>query len=411
MPIVVQKFGGTSVATADRVRTAAQRSIATQKDGNQVVVVVSAQGQMTDELIAMGREISPHPPRRELDVLISTGEQISIALFAMAVHEMGHKAISFTAAQVGILTDSSHTRARILKVKADRILEELNNGNIVIVAGFQGVDEKNNITTLGRGGSDTTAVALAAALKADLCEIYTDVDGVFTADPRIVPAARRLAVISHDEMMEMASLGAGVLHLRSVEFAKNFNVKLVVRSSLNDREGTLVCEETPAMERVMVRGCAISKEEALISVEHVPSKPGALPKFFEALADNGINIDMIVQSARGKNSTDVSFTVNRDDLFDAVQLTKQVAKSVGAQRVTSNRGVAKVSVVGIGMRSQPGVAAKVFGTLGRKNIRMYMITTSEIKISCLVDEEKGEEALKAIHEAFKLGKTSGDLVR
>lgn len=411
MPIVVQKFGGTSVATADRVRTAAQRSIATQKKGNQVVVVVSAQGQMTDELIAMGREISPHPPRRELDVLISTGEQISIALFAMAVHEMGHKAISFTAAQVGILTDSSHTRARILKVKADRILEELNNGNIVIVAGFQGVDEKNNITTLGRGGSDTTAVALAAALKADLCEIYTDVDGVFTADPRIVPGARRLAAISHDEMMEMASLGAGVLHLRSVEFAKNFNVKLVVRSSLNDREGTLVCEETPAMERVMVRGCAISKEEALISVEQVPSKPGALPKFFEALADNGINIDMIVQSARGKNSTDVSFTVNRDDLFDAIQLTKQVAKSVGAQRVTSNRGVAKVSVVGIGMRSQPGVAAKVFGTLGRKNIRMYMITTSEIKISCLVDEEKGEEALKAIHEAFKLSKASGDSVR
>lgn len=411
MPIVVQKFGGTSVATADRVRTAAQRSIATQKEGNQVVVVVSAQGQMTDELIAMGREISPHPPRRELDVLISTGEQISIALFAMAVHEMGHKAISFTAAQVGILTDSSHTRARILKVKADRILEELNNGNIVIVAGFQGVDEKNNITTLGRGGSDTTAVALAAALKADLCEIYTDVDGVFTADPRIVPGARRLAAISHDEMMEMASLGAGVLHLRSVEFAKNFNVKLVVRSSLNDREGTLVCEETPAMERVMVRGCAISKEEALISVEQVPSKPGALPKFFEALADNGINIDMIVQSARGKNSTDVSFTVNRDDLFDAIQLTKQVAKSVGAQRVTSNRGVAKVSVVGIGMRSQPGVAAKVFGTLGRKNIRMYMITTSEIKISCLVDEEKGEEALKAIHEAFKLSKASGDSVR
>ncbi len=404
MPIVVQKFGGTSVATADRVRAAAQRAIAAQKKGNQVVVVVSAQGHMTDELIAMAREITPHPPRREMDVLTSTGEQISIALFAMAVHDMGYKAISFTAAQVGILTDSSHTRARILRVKADRILEELKLGNIVIVAGFQGVDERNNITTLGRGGSDTTAVALAAALKADLCEIYTDVDGVYTADPRIVPRARKIGVISHDEMMEMASLGAGVLHLRSVEFAKNFNVKLVVRSSLNDREGTLVTQETPAMERVMVRGCAISKEEAMVSVEQIPGKPATLPRFFEALAESGINIDMIVQSTRGKNSTDLSFTVNRDDLYDAVQLTKKVAKSVGAGKVTSNSALAKVSVVGIGMRSQPGVAARVFGTLGRKNIRMYMITTSEIKISCLVDEAKGDEAMRAVHEAFKLSK-------
>lgn len=403
MPIIVQKFGGTSLASSDRVRAAALRAINAKKEGNQVVVVVSAQGKMTDELVNMAKEIHPYPPRREMDVLVSTGEQISIALFAMAVQKLGHPAISFTAGQVGILTDNMHTRARILRVKPDRMQEELDKGNIVIVAGFQGVDDKNNITTLGRGGSDTTAVALAAALNADKCEIYTDVDGVFTADPRVVRNARKLNAISYDEMMELASLGAGVLHLRSVELAKRFNVNLVVRSSQNQMEGTLVCAETSAMEQVMARGCALSKNEAEITMLQIPDDPTVLPTIFQELSAKGINVDVIVQGPSSASTTDLSFTVSADDLKDAVDITESVAKKVGAGKVIVNDNISKVSIVGVGMRSQPGVAAQLFGALGKRGIRIRMISTSEIKISCVVDADQGEEAMRAAHEAFGLG--------
>ena len=402
MSVVVQKFGGTSVATAADIRAAARRAIRARTAGKQVVVVVSARGNSTDELVALAHEVHPAPPSRELDMLVSTGEQVSIALIAMAIQREGHAAISFTAAQVGILTDSEFTRARILKVRPERIAEELRAGNIVIVAGFQGVDEDHNITTLGRGGSDTTAVALAAALDAEICEIYTDVDGVFSADPRLVAAARRIARISYDEMLEMASMGAGVLHPRSVELAKKFHVVLHVRNSGHDGPGTVVCEEVSTMENVFVRGCVLSLNEAKITCIGLPFGPAAMAALFGRLAEEKINIDIIIQTATAAGKTDVSFVVKRDDLRRALEVTRGVAGEMDAEDVTSDASIAKVSVVGIGMRGQPGVAARLFAALAGHAIPVQMISTSEIKISCIVAEDRGEETLRAMHEAFNL---------
>lgn len=403
MGLMVQKFGGTSVADAERICAAAQRAVNAKLAGNDVVVVVSARGKTTDELIALAKEINRDPHPREMDVLVSTGEQVSMALIAMAIHALGHDAVSFTGGQVGIVTDGDFTRARIRQVKGHRIQQALERGSIAVVAGFQGVDQDGNITTLGRGGSDTTAVALAAALKADLCEIYTDVAGVFTADPKVVKDARKLDSISYDEMLEMASLGAGVLQSRSVEFAKKFKVPLRVRSSSEEGEGTLVCEEVPEMESVLVRGVALNRDEATVTVDGVPDIPGVLARIFMTTGQAHINVDMIVHSSRSEGLSDIAFTVARSDLKRVLEVVKPVAENLGAKNVCADESIAKVSVVGVGMRSAYGVAAKAFQAIADRGISIHMVSTSEIKISCVVAEEDGEEALRALHGAFDLG--------
>ena len=403
MAIIVQKYGGTSVANADKIKRVAARVARTKDQGNKVVVVVSALGQTTDELVALAHQVAKEPSRREFDMLVSTGEQVSIALLAMALHDIGYDAISFTGSQVGIVTDSSHTRARIISADRKRMMRELDKDRVVIVAGFQGVSEGQEITTLGRGGSDTTAVALATVLPADVCEIYTDVDGVFTADPRIVPNARKMPAVSYDEMLELASAGAKVLHLRAVELAKNYDVKLHVRSSFTEEEGTVVVAETQEMERVMIGGVSLDKEEAKLSLAGVPDVPGIAAKLFTALADCGINVDMIVQSVGEDGLNTISFTVTKSDLRLALQITEKVGAELGAKRVESDPGIAKVSAVGAGMRSHSGVAAKMFRALGDAGINIHMISTSEIKLSCVVDESRAEEAVQVVHEAFKLG--------
>ena len=401
--IIVQKYGGTSVADADRIQNAAKRVVATRRKGYDVVVVVSALGDTTDRLIDLSREITQEPSERELDMLVSTGEQVSCALLAMAIHKLGEDAISFTGAQVGIITDDSFTKARIIDINAKRIFEELKD-RIVIVAGFQGVSLNQDITTLGRGGSNLTAVALAKVLGAKVCEMYTDVEGVFTADPRIVRNAKKIDKLSYEEMFELSSLGAQVLQPRSIEFAMKFGVPIHVRSSFSDKVGTIISKEVRAMENIVVSGVALNKNEAKVTICDVPDKPGVAAKIFKDLAKEDINVDMIVQNVSRTGATDVSFTVPAADLNKTVKTAKAVSKTIGAGDVTVDDDIAKVSVVGIGMRSHSGVAAKMFAALAEKKINIEMISTSEIKISCVVKKKRGEAAVRAIHEKFKLGK-------
>ncbi|MEW5766268.1 MAG: aspartate kinase [bacterium] len=404
MALIVQKYGGTSVANPERIKRVAERIVRTRKDGHQVVVVVSAMGDTTDDLIDLARKISPQPDEREMDMLVATGEQASSALMAIALHTLGEPAISLTGAQVEILTDEVHSKARIIKIGADRIRKELEAGKIVIVAGFQGITREQDITTLGRGGSDTTAVALAAVLSASSCEIYTDVDGVFTADPRIVPEARKLSRISYEEMLEMASLGAKVLHARSVEFAKKYGVIIHVRSSFTDQEGTIVTEEDKDMEDVLITGVTHDENQAKVTIVDVPDQPGMAAKIFSTLAAANINVDMITQSSSATGTNDISFTIEENSLDKVRPLVEQLAKDLTAWGVTSDRNIAKISVVGIGMRSHAGVAAKVFEALGSEGINIQMISTSEIKISFIIERNRVAQAVKAIHQAFELGK-------
>ena len=403
--VVVMKFGGTSVANAERLKRAAQRIVAQRENGKRVVAVLSARGKTTDELIAMAEEISPHPDRREMDMLLSTGERISCALCAMAINDLGHRAISLTGSQAGIVTDTSHTKARIIDVRADRIREALDDDRIVLVAGFQGVSTSRDVTTLGRGGSDTTAVALAAAVGAAVCEIYTDVAGVFTADPRIVPDARKLPVVSFEEMLEMAASGAKVLQLRSVEYARTHNVRIHCRSSFDSSPGTFVLGEEETMERPLVTAVTHSTDEARITLLGVPDRPGAAAAIFNALADAGCNIDTIIQNEplEEGRSAEVSFTIMKEDLSDAQVALSPVATNLGIERIDTDQQIGKVSIVGAGMRSHPGVAAKVFQTLAHEGINIEMISTSPIKISCVIRSDAVPQAVQALHSAFDLG--------
>lgn len=404
MPLIVQKFGGTSIANAARIKAAARRVINTYATGNKVVVVVSARGRMTDELLELAYEINDNPSTRELDMLLSTGEQMSGALMAMAIHSLGYSAISFTGRQVGITTDSFHTNARIININVNRITKELSHNKIVVVAGYQGVDENDNITTLGRGGSDTTAVALAAMLNADICDIYTDVDGIYTADPRIVPEARKLDKISYDEILELASMGAQVVHVRSIEFAKNYNVPIHVKSSFNNNTGTLICKEVSDMEKIVVSGATVTKNEAKITIIGVSDKPGQAAKIFQQLAKKNINVDMIIQNIGAQGLTDVTFTVPREDLPLALSTTERIKEEIKAKKITADDKIAKLSVVGVGMRSHCGIAEKLFSALSEEKINIQMISTSEIKISCVIEESEATRALIAVHKAFGLDK-------
>jgi aspartate kinase len=401
LALIVQKYGGSSVANAEKVMNVANRIVNTYLEGNRVVVILSAQGDTTDDLIEKAREITENPSKREMDMLLTTGEQISVALMAMAIHKLGYKAVSFTGHQVGIKTNSMYNNARIESVDGSKIREALDDGNIVIVAGFQGIDEKGNITTLGRGGSDTTAVAIAAALNADLCEIYTDVDGVYTADPRIVPEARKLKEIDYGEMLELASLGARVLHNRSVELAKKYNVNMIVRSSLNNNEGTLV-KEVVDVEKMMIKGVAYDKDIARVSVIAVRDIPGIAHKIFKLLADSDINVDIILQSIGRNDTKDISFTIAKSQLTETVDLINHNLDNIGAAGVSFSQDVAKVSIVGAGMANHPGVAATMFGALAEADINIHMISTSEIKISCLIRADEVEKAVQAIHKSFDL---------
>ncbi|MCX6901002.1 MAG: aspartate kinase, partial [Verrucomicrobia bacterium] len=378
MALVVQKYGGTSVGNPDRIKNVARRVLATQQAGNQVVVVVSAMSGVTDNLIKLAKEVHDMPNEREMDMLLATGEQTTIALLAMALHALGAKATSLTGAQAGIVTDRVHTKAKIANITPKRVHELLNDGNVVIIAGFQGETPDKQITTLGRGGSDLSAIAIAAALKADICQIYTDVDGVYTADPRIVKDARKIPEISYDEMLEMAALGSKVMQARSVEFAKKFKVVFEVRSSFNDNPGTIVKEETRNMEDMVIRGVAVDKKQAKVTVAHVPDKPGVASRIFRAVADANINVDVIVQNVSEKGTTDITFTVGTDDLKKSLIALEKVAKEVGASGVTAQDGIAKISIIGVGMRSHPGVAADMFETLAANHINIGMISTSEI---------------------------------
>ncbi|MGO9819237.1 MAG: aspartate kinase [Solirubrobacteraceae bacterium] len=402
---VVMKFGGTSVADAERMKNAARRIVAQRESGKRVVAVLSARGQTTDELIAMAEEVSPDPDRRELDMLLSTGERISCALCAMAINDLGHRAISLTGSQAGIVTDSSHTKARIIDVRADRIQDALGEELIVLVAGFQGVSTSRDVTTLGRGGSDTTAVALAAAIDAEVCEIYTDVAGVFSADPRIVPDARKLPQVSFEEMLEMAASGAKVLQLRSVEYARTHGVKIHCRSSFDPAPGTFVLGEDQTMEHPLITAVTHSTDEARITLLGVPDRPGAAASIFTALAEANCNVDTIIQNEPLEEGRDaeVSFTIGTEDLRAAEQALEPVKAMLGVTRIDTNREIGKVSIVGAGMRSHPGVAAKVFATLADENINIEMISTSPIKISCIIRSQDVPQAVKALHSAFELG--------
>lgn len=403
MKLIVQKFGGSSVANPERIKRAARRIGRYKKEGYSPVVVVSALGDTTDELLKLAGRITKKPSRRELDMLLSTGEQISTALLAMALHERGFDAISFTGAQVGIVTDSAYTRARILNVSPHRILEELKNGKIVIVAGFQGVNVRQEITTLGRGGSDLTAVALAKALQAGSCEIYTDVEGIFTTDPRIAKDARKLKRLSYEEMLELASSGAQVMQARSIEVAGKFGIPVHVRSSFSNGEGTWIVKEDKRMEEVWIRGVSLNKDEAKLTLGGVPNRPGMAAVIFRVLADHGINVDMIIQNI-GRTRTDVSFTVSKSDCDAAMNALKGAARRIGFTHISRDADIAKVSVVGVGMRSHAGVAAAMFEALGKNRINIEMISTSEIKISCVVKKKDGEKAVRILHEEFQLGK-------
>ena len=404
MSLIVQKYGGTSVGNPERILNVARRVIATQDEGHQVVVVVSAMSGVTDSLIKLARDVSPSPSEREMDVLLSTGEQTTIALTAMAINGLGKKAVSLTGAQAGIITDGVHTRAKIANITPKQVHKHLDDGCVVIVAGFQGETSDGRITTLGRGGSDLTAIAIAAAIKADVCQIYTDVDGVYTCDPRIVPNATKIDVISYDEMLEMASSGSKVMQSRSVEFAKKFGVVFEVRSSFNNNPGTLVKEETMSMENVVVRGVSIEKNQAKVTIRRVPDRPGSAAKIFSALAGANVIIDMIVQSETQGDTNDISFTLNKDELPKTQQALAFVVKELGAKEISTLDGIAKLSIVGIGMRSHSGVAAKLFEALSIGGINIQLISTSEIKTAVVIDESRIVEAANLAHEAFGLSK-------
>ena len=407
MPLIVQKFGGTSVADPVKILAAARKAIRAQNEGNQVVVVVSAMGHHTDELIELAKQVNEKPSAREMDMLLATGEQVSVSLMAMAIASLGYDAVSLTGAQLGIRTDSSHGKARIKSIDDRRVRECLDAGNIVIAAGFQGIDENFNITTLGRGGSDTTAVALAAALHADACEIYTDVDGVYTTDPRALPEARRTVQVSYDEMLELASLGAGVMHNRAVEFGKKYRVPIHVRSSFSDITGTMIVDR-PESEKRTVSGAAITRNEARITLYDLPDVPGTLYTIFDRLFEAGLTIDMIVQDIGEKGLADISFTVPRDELDDALDTVNEVAEEVGISLISHDADVSKISVVGLGMAQASGVADRMFRALSDAGINIQMITTSEIKISVLVQRDQAQDALRAVHEAFQLDETPDD---
>jgi aspartate kinase len=400
--LIVQKYGGTSVANLERIRKVAERVAQYKKKGHELVVVVSAMAGETDRLIKLAKEITPDPPLRELDMLVSTGEQITSSLLAITLQSLGHKAVSLLGYQVPIFTTDLFTKARIKDIKIEKIKKELSEDKIVVVAGFQGVTEGGDITTLGRGGSDTTAVALAAALKADLCEIYTDVEGVYTADPRLVPSARKLTKVSYEEMLEMASSGAKVLEMRSVELAMIYKVPLVVRSSFNYAEGTLITEEDAEMEKVLVSGVTYNRNEARISIYGVPDKPGVAARIFGPVGEAGINVDMIIQTGRPDGKADLTFTVPRTDFKQALEIIKKVCEELGVERLEGDDKIAKVSIIGAGMRTHSGVATRMFETLARHGINIMMISTSEIKISCVIDEKYTELAVRALHEAFGL---------
>jgi len=405
MALIVQKYGGTSVGNLERIANVARRIKRWHDQGHQLCVVVSAMSGTTDQLISMARQLCPHPNERELDTLLATGEQVTIALLTIALHSIGVPAESFTGARAGILTDGTYTKARIRNISPDKVLATLAQGKVVIVAGFQGQNDEGYVTTLGRGGSDLSAIAMAAVLKADICQIYTDVDGVYTTDPRIVPEARKIRELCYDEMLEMASLGSKVMQSRSVEFAKKFGVIFEVRSSLNDSEGTVVKEETPDMESVVVRGVSLDRNQAKITVGGVPDKPGFAARIFTALAAASVNIDMIVQNVSEQGVTDISFTVSREELHKAQQVIEPIAREIGCKSTNAREGLAKVSVVGIGMRSHSGVAANMFEALAEKGINIEMISTSEIKISVIISETYAEEAVRAVHNKFGLGAT------
>jgi aspartate kinase len=407
MKVVVQKFGGSSVADAEKVKNVAKIVLQEHAKGHDVVVAVSAMGKTTDNLIKLAREITDRPHPRELDMLLATGEQVSIACLAMAIQAAGVDAVSFTGPQVRMLTDEAHGRAKILDIDDMVIREALGNGKVVIVAGFQGMTPTGQITTLGRGGSDTTAVALAAALHADICDIYTDVEGVYTTDPRVVPEARKLDKISYDECLELAALGAKVLHSRSVEIAKKHRVPLQVRSTFApDRLGTMIVEETPDMESILVSGVAFNRAEAKVNVLGVPDRPGIASELFAAIADANIIVDVILQNVAENGQNDIAFTVPRDDLRTTLEVVERVAKRIGAREVKHDDQVAKVSIVGVGMRSHSGVASRMFSALAREGINIQSISTSEIKISCLIDEKEVDRAVRVIHEEFELAKAN-----
>jgi aspartate kinase len=402
MALIVQKYGGTSVGNSSRIKNVASRVAQARKRGDQIVVVVSAMSGVTDNLIKLAKEIMPLPSEREMDVLLATGEQTTIALTAMALHAIDVPAVSLTGAQAGIVTDGVHTKAKIANISPKEVHKLLDAGNVVIVAGFQGQTSDGHITTLGRGGSDLTAIALAAALRADLCQIYTDVDGVYTADPRIVPAARKLSEISYDEMLELAGLGAKVMQSRSVEFAKKFGVTFEVRSSLNDNPGTIVKEETANMESVVIRGVSLDKNQAKVTLALVPDQPGIAARIFKAIGDSAINVDMIVQTASHGTSgaTDISFTLDKADLLKARKVLDGIRADAGFKEVIAEENIGKLSIVGVGMRSHTGVAARLFEALATAGVNISMISTSEIKISVVIDLDKGEAAMKAVHAVF-----------
>jgi aspartate kinase len=412
MSLIVQKFGGTSVANAEKIRVAARRAIRAQQNGKQVVMVVSAMGHQTDVLVDLAKQITDDPSGREMDMLLSTGEQVSVALMAMAIHSLGAEAVSLTGAQIGIRTDSSHTKARIQSISTERMKKLLDDGKIVIAAGFQGIDEDFNITTLGRGGSDTTAVALAAVLNADACEIYTDVDGVFTTDPRLVAEARKLDRVSHDEILELASLGAGVMHSRSIEFGKKFNVPIHVcnSASFSDDPGTIIGSQSEGADRA-VSGAALTKNEAEITIAGVPDQPGVSYAIFSKLFGVNVAVDMIVQNAGADGSADISFTVLEDDLPKALAASKKAAEELGAETVLHDAGLSKVSIVGLGMATQAGVADRMFRALADAKINIEAITTSEIKVSVLVKREQALAALRAVHSEFELDRKPSDRVK
>ena len=402
--IVVQKYGGTSVADVEHMQRVAQRIAETRRAGNQVLAVVSAMGRTTDELVDMAARINPRPPQRELDILLTSGERISMSLLAMAIEALGVSARSFTGSQAGIITDTVHGKARILAVTPERVREALDAGHVVIVAGFQGVSrETRDITTLGRGGSDTTAVAMAAALDADVCEIYTDVDGVYTADPRIVPDARKLHSLSYEEMLELAAQGAKVLQVRSVEFGRNHGVRIHVRSSFNGSEGTWIVPQEDMVEDAIISGVAHDTSEAKVTVVGVPDRPGVAAGMFTALADAHINVDMIVQNISSDGRTDISFTLPRGEIDEATELLEGRLSDIGAQRLIVNRSVAKVSLIGAGMKTHPGVAARMFQALSRAGVNIQMISTSTIRVSVIIEDAHVDDAVRAVHAEFGLG--------
>ncbi|MBI1910331.1 MAG: aspartate kinase [Deltaproteobacteria bacterium] len=404
--LIVQKYGGTSVGDLDRIRNVAKRVMAAKKEGHDVIVVVSAMAGETNRLVDLAHKIAEEPDGREYDMLVSTGEQVTIALLALALKGMGVPARSFLGHQLRIMTDSAFSKARIKSIDADFIRHELAKGQVLVVAGFQGIDTEGNITTLGRGGSDTTAVALAAALKAEACEIYTDVDGVYTADPRIEPKARRLDRVAYEEMLEMASQGAKVLQIRSVEMAAKYTVPLWVKSSFNNEKGTLVTKEDASMENVVVSGVAHDKNEAKVAVRRLPDRPGIASGLFTPISNANINVDMIIQNVSEDGFTDLTFTVPQADLKKALSLAQKTAKELGSDKVDADEKIAKVSVIGVGMRSHAGVAARMFTTLAEEKINIQMISTSEIKISVVVDEKDMERAVRALHKAFNLNQQS-----